>query len=97
MGLTLRDLGELVLAILLPPLAVFLHKGVLDTDVLINILLTLLGWLPGECLHNSRVGIKRCVDHPIAGGLAGSVGRSSTSIIPGPTCRERRSNTVHTY
>lgn len=47
MGLTLRDLGELVLAILLPPLAVFLHKGVFDTDVLINILLTLLGWLPG--------------------------------------------------
>ncbi len=48
MALTLRDLGELVLALLLPPLAVFLHKGVFDTDVLINILLCLLGWLPGE-------------------------------------------------
>jgi uncharacterized membrane protein YqaE (UPF0057 family) len=50
MGLTVRDLGELVLAILLPPLAVFLHKGQFDTDVLINILLCLLGWLPGA-LH----------------------------------------------
>jgi uncharacterized membrane protein YqaE (UPF0057 family) len=47
MAVTLRDLGELVLAIIFPPLAVFLHKGVLDTDVCINILLCLLGWLPG--------------------------------------------------
>jgi len=31
---------------LLPPLAVFLQKG-LGKDFLINLLLTALGWLPG--------------------------------------------------
>lgn len=36
----------IVLSILLPPLAVFLQKG-LGSDFLINVLLTLLGWLPG--------------------------------------------------
>ena len=36
----------IILSILLPPLAVALTKGV-GKDLLINILLTLLGWLPG--------------------------------------------------
>ncbi|MDY7021918.1 MAG: YqaE/Pmp3 family membrane protein [Cyanobacteriota bacterium] len=40
---------KIVLAILLPPVGVFLSKGV-GTDLLINIVLTLLGWLPG-CIH----------------------------------------------
>lgn len=47
MAVTLTDLGMLLLAILLPPLCVFLEKERLDTDVLLNILLTILGWLPG--------------------------------------------------
>ncbi|GAB4386246.1 MAG: YqaE/Pmp3 family membrane protein [Elainellaceae cyanobacterium] len=38
---------RIVLAIVLPPLAVFLTYGV-STTLLINILLTLLGWLPGS-------------------------------------------------
>lgn len=35
-----------VLAIVVPPIAVFLDSGV-SSALLINILLTLLGWLPG--------------------------------------------------
>jgi uncharacterized membrane protein YqaE (UPF0057 family) len=37
---------EIILAIFLPPVAVFLRKGV-GSAFLINILLTLLGGLPG--------------------------------------------------
>lgn len=36
-----------VLGILLPPVGIFLTYG-LSTTLLINILLTLLGWLPGS-------------------------------------------------
>jgi uncharacterized membrane protein YqaE (UPF0057 family) len=38
---------RLALAILLPPVGVFLTYGV-GTTLLINILLTFLGWLPGS-------------------------------------------------
>jgi uncharacterized membrane protein YqaE (UPF0057 family) len=37
---------KILLGILLPPLGIFLTVGV-STTLLINILLTLLGWLPG--------------------------------------------------
>lgn len=37
---------EIVCAIFLPPLGVFLTVGV-GSALLINVLLTLLGWLPG--------------------------------------------------
>lgn len=37
---------RLVLAILLPPLGIFFTYG-FSTTLLINILLTLLGWVPG--------------------------------------------------
>jgi uncharacterized membrane protein YqaE (UPF0057 family) len=37
---------EIILAIILPPLAVGLKKGI-GSAFLINILLTLIGWLPG--------------------------------------------------
>ena len=36
-----------ILAILLPPLAVYLHEGVINTKFWISLLLTLLFWLPG--------------------------------------------------
>lgn len=36
----------IIICIILPPLAVALEKGI-GTDFLINLLLTLLGWLPG--------------------------------------------------
>jgi uncharacterized membrane protein YqaE (UPF0057 family) len=41
------NLLRLVLAIVLPPVGVFLTYGV-STTLLINIVLTLLGWLPGS-------------------------------------------------
>lgn len=40
------DLLRILLAILLPPLGVFLQVG-LGKSFWINVLLTLLGWLPG--------------------------------------------------
>jgi uncharacterized membrane protein YqaE (UPF0057 family) len=36
-----------ILAILLPPLAVYLHEGVINTKFWISIILTLLFWIPG--------------------------------------------------
>ncbi len=38
---------RIVLALVLPPVAVFLTYG-LSTTLLINILLTFLGWFPGS-------------------------------------------------
>lgn len=56
------DLLRILLAILVPPLGVFLTVGV-STALVINILLTLLGWLPGSIhavwvlsKHAERVG-----------------------------------------
>lgn len=40
------DLLRIILAILLPPLGVFLQVG-LTLHFWLNVLLTLLGWLPG--------------------------------------------------
>ncbi|MEP5253703.1 MULTISPECIES: YqaE/Pmp3 family membrane protein [Winogradskyella] len=40
------SLITIILSILLPPLAVFLNRG-LGTEFLISLLLTLVGWLPG--------------------------------------------------
>ena len=36
-----------ILAILLPPLAVYLHEGEINNRFWISLILTLLGWLPG--------------------------------------------------
>ncbi|MFC2133864.1 YqaE/Pmp3 family membrane protein [Bacteroidota bacterium] len=41
-----NDILLLILAILLPPIAVFLKKGV-GKDLLINIILCIIFWLPG--------------------------------------------------
>jgi uncharacterized membrane protein YqaE (UPF0057 family) len=40
------DLIAIILAILLPPLGVFVKRG-LDAQLVINVLLTMFGWLPG--------------------------------------------------
>lgn len=45
-----------ILSILLPPLAVFLNKG-LGKDFLINLILTLIFWLPGA-IHALYVNSK---------------------------------------
>lgn len=50
------NLLRIVLAILLPPLGIFMTVGVGPT-LLINIFLTLLGWLPGS-IHALWVIVK---------------------------------------
>lgn len=47
MGGVLSTVIEVACAILLPPLAVFLVSGIGST-FFINVLLTLLGWIPGS-------------------------------------------------
>jgi uncharacterized membrane protein YqaE (UPF0057 family) len=56
------NLMRIILGILLPPLGVFMTVGVGST-LIINILLTLLGWLPGSIhalwvitKHEEKVG-----------------------------------------
>ncbi len=41
------ELIKILFAILLPPLGVFLQVGILNKHFWINILLTLLGYIPG--------------------------------------------------
>ncbi|KAI0488698.1 hydrophobic protein OSR8 [Dendrobium catenatum] len=38
---------EIILAILLPPLGVFLHYGCCSLEFCISVLLTILGYIPG--------------------------------------------------
>ncbi|KAK9711456.1 hypothetical protein K7432_007813 [Basidiobolus ranarum] len=45
-NLTSNEILELLLALFLPPLAVFLKRGI-KVDFWINLGLTLLGWIPG--------------------------------------------------
>lgn len=40
------DVLAVILAILLPPLGVLVKRGV-DVQLVVNILLTMFGWLPG--------------------------------------------------
>ncbi|KAL1406415.1 plasma membrane proteolipid Pmp3 [Vanrija albida] len=46
MPFTCGDVFKIILAIILPPLGVFLERGC-GVDLLINILLTCLGYIPG--------------------------------------------------
>lgn len=46
MALTCGDICKFIAAVFLPPLGVFLEVGC-TKDLLINILLTLLIWIPG--------------------------------------------------
>uniref|UniRef100_A0A1I7ZTM8 Plasma membrane proteolipid 3 n=1 Tax=Steinernema glaseri TaxID=37863 RepID=A0A1I7ZTM8_9BILA len=46
MPFTCSDICKLILAIILPPLGVFMEKGC-DIQLAINILLTILGYIPG--------------------------------------------------
>ncbi|ORX57888.1 UPF0057-domain-containing protein [Piromyces finnis] len=49
MNVNVVDILKIILCIVLPPLAVFLDRGC-DCSFLLNIILTILGWLPG-CIH----------------------------------------------
>ncbi|KAI5256716.1 hypothetical protein E4T42_01382 [Aureobasidium subglaciale] len=46
MPFTGSDIIKIIIAIVLPPLGVFLERGC-GADLLINILLTILGYIPG--------------------------------------------------
>ncbi|TBU35837.1 UPF0057-domain-containing protein [Dichomitus squalens] len=46
MAFTGSDICKILFAILLPPVGVFLERGC-NVDFLINILLTILGYIPG--------------------------------------------------
>ena len=46
MPVTFSDICKVLLAIILPPLGVFLEVGI-GADFWINILLTILGYIPG--------------------------------------------------
>jgi uncharacterized membrane protein YqaE (UPF0057 family) len=46
MAITLGDICRFILALFLPPIGVFLERGC-GTDLLINIILTILGYIPG--------------------------------------------------
>lgn len=46
MPFTASDICKIILAVILPPVGVFLERGC-GADLLINILLTILGYIPG--------------------------------------------------
>ncbi|KAJ7757114.1 plasma membrane proteolipid 3 [Mycena metata] len=46
MAFTASDILKIIAAVILPPLGVFLERGC-GTDLLINVLLTVLGFIPG--------------------------------------------------
>ncbi|KAJ4501512.1 hypothetical protein C8R41DRAFT_937 [Lentinula lateritia] len=46
MAFTTSDICKIIIAIFIPPLGVFLERGC-NADFLINILLTILGYIPG--------------------------------------------------
>ncbi len=48
---------QVILCLFIPPLAVYLKKGKIDNDFWINVVLTLLGGLPG-LLHGLYVVLK---------------------------------------
>ena len=58
MGVTLTDILKVALSVVFPPAAVIIEKERCDADVLINCLLTVLGWIPGE----SRLSGRHCHD-----------------------------------
>jgi len=61
MGGVLTTLVEVVCAILLPPLAVFLVNGI-GTSFFVNILLTLLGWIPGAFRKRRKRKMKKKIE-----------------------------------
>ncbi|ETW85769.1 putative stress-induced hydrophobic peptide [Heterobasidion irregulare TC 32-1] len=46
MAFTGSDICKIIFAVLLPPIGVFLERGC-GADLVINILLTILGYIPG--------------------------------------------------
>ena len=57
MALTSGDIIKFIVAFFLPPLAVYMEKKDCDKDVLINLILSLLFWVPG-ILHAFYIILK---------------------------------------
>ncbi|WVO20157.1 uncharacterized protein IAS62_001449 [Cryptococcus decagattii] len=72
MAFTCSDIFKIILAIILPPLGVFLERGC-NVDFLINILLTILGYIPDLLVHcllsmgGKEALLKQHVDTPLIG------------------------------
>lgn len=66
MPLTWSDIFKVILAIILPPIAVAWERG-LSIDLLINILLTILGYIPGTnpALFTDRFTSERHDSRPL--------------------------------
>ncbi|KAI6162444.1 plasma membrane proteolipid 3 [Pisolithus thermaeus] len=47
MPFTASDICKIIFAVIFPPLGVFLERGCGADQLLINIGLTILGWIPG--------------------------------------------------
>ncbi|OAL22297.1 plasma membrane proteolipid 3 [Fonsecaea multimorphosa] len=62
MPFTASDICKIILAIILPPLGVFLERGC-NADFFINILLTILGYIPG-IIHALYVKDAPAQPHP---------------------------------
>lgn len=58
--MTHRDICKVILAIVLPPLGVFLERGC-NADFFINLVLTILGYIPG-IIHALYVFVQRCTN-----------------------------------
>ncbi|KAM0821371.1 hypothetical protein ACQ4PT_072276 [Festuca glaucescens] len=56
---------EILIAILLPPLGVFLHYGLCSKEFLISVLLTILGYIPG-IIYAVYVLVSRSDEQPQA-------------------------------
>lgn len=61
-----KDIISLLLAFFLPPLAVFIERGI-GADLIINIILTILGWIPGiiHAFCESSVALQVLYTHPV--------------------------------
>ncbi|EZF09764.1 plasma membrane proteolipid 3 [Trichophyton rubrum D6] len=61
MAFTASDICKIILAIILPPIGVFLERGC-GADLLINICLTILGYIPG-IIHALSVSLRPIQDN----------------------------------
>ncbi|KAI1492505.1 hypothetical protein F5X96DRAFT_626001 [Biscogniauxia mediterranea] len=67
MAFTASDICKIIFAVLLPPLGVFLERGC-GADLCINILLTILGYIPG-IIHALYVILCSHLDHQTCSSL----------------------------
>ncbi len=57
MAVNFQDICKVIFAFLLPPIAVLAEEG-LGADFIINICLTILGWIPGKFSFQKRIALQ---------------------------------------